>query len=91
MLKLEDCLNYTIVIVYYLRSGVGVLEVQVVLAVLGIELRGRDVRADLDFVLVAGLLDRVHEDVERLVFVFVWFVMYIHIYIYIYIYTHIYT
>ena len=45
--------------------GVGVLEVEVVLAVL-VELRGSDIEGDLDAALVAGLLDGLSQELEGL-------------------------
>ena len=48
------------------RVRVGVLEVEVVLAVL-VELGRGNVERDLDLALVAGLLDRLGEQLERLV------------------------
>jgi hypothetical protein len=43
----------------------GVLEVQIVLAVL-VELGGSDVESDLDFAFVSGSLDGLLEEIERL-------------------------
>ena len=45
--------------------GVGVLEVEVVLAVL-VELGGSDIESDLNLALVSGLLDGLSQELERL-------------------------